>query len=287
MFHYCPSIRKFNEAAQAYIQKREDVDYMKIRTITAMTAALLLGMSAPSFAQNKGGDGSAAESGKTQQQKAPQRKLSAAEKAILMPGHWDNLDGPVRIRYNFEKTGSYEDGFKDRVIMDVKELHKDGTADIDLDFFSGQHEVTFIQPHNENDVPVNSTIFIYLQGDVFEMTRLTDRKPQVNFYFNKKIRSALVNQFESESVKVPYKGEQVAATKYTITPYAEDPNRVDYDKFADKKYEFIMSEAIPGKLYKIRTVIPNNTKDNAPPLIEETLTFASVQPLEQKSAKKN
>ncbi len=49
----------------------------------------------------------------------------------------------------------------------------------------------------------------------------------------------------------------------------------------------IMSDKIPGKLYQIRTVIPNNVKENAPPLIEETLTFASVEPLEQKSAKKN
>ncbi len=212
---------------------------MKIRTITTITTALLLGMSAPAFAQEQGGNGSAADNGNAKQEKAPQRELSVAEKAILMPGHWDNVDQPVRIRYNFKKTGTYEDGFEDRVIMDVKELHKDGTADIDLDFFSGEHEVTFIQPHNEKDVPVNSTIFIYLQGDVFEMTRLTDRKPQVNFYFNKLIRTALVNEFETESVKVPYKGEQVAATKYTITPYAEDPNRVDYDKFADKKYDHV------------------------------------------------
>ena len=261
---------------------------MKISTMTTMVAALMLGLvSVPSLAQEQAGDGNNASNDNAKQEQAPPRKLSAAEKAILVPGHWDNIDQPVRIRYNFNKTGTYEDGFEDRVIMDVKELHEDGTADIDLDFFSGQHEVTFIQPHNENDVPVNSTIFIYLQGDVYEMTRLTDRKPQHNFYFNKLIRRALVNQFETKSVKVSYKGDQVAATKYTVTPYAEDPNRVDYDKYADKKYEFTMSEQVPGKLYQIRTVIPDNTKDNAPPLIEETLTFASVEPLEQKAANKN
>ncbi len=245
----------------------------------SLLVAILFASSVPVFAQDSG------ENGNNDAEQEEPRELSQAEKDILLPGHWDNIDEPVRIRYNFKKTGTYEDGFEDRVIMDVEELHEDGTVDINLDFFSGPHEVTFIQPHNENEVAINSTIFIYLQGDVYEMTRLTDRKPQLNFYFNKLIRYALVDQYEAESVKVPFKDKQVAATKYTITPYAEDPNRVDYDKFADKRYEFIMSDNIPGKLYEIHTVVPNNVEEGAPPLIEETLTFESVKPLERKSAK--
>lgn len=240
---------------------------------------LMVGISMPLFAQDDDADTG------PESTDEPMRELSPAEKDILMPGHMSNIDKPVRIRYNFKKTGSYEEGFEDRVFMDVEEIHDDGTVTIDLDFFSGPHKVTFIQKHNEENVMINSTLFIYLQGDVYEMTRLANRKPQLNFYFNKKIRYALVEDYESETIEIPYGGGTVEATRYTITPYAEDPNRVDYDKFADKRYEFVMSDAIPGKLYQIHTVVPDNVKEDAPPLIEETLTFAGVEPLEQKSAK--
>lgn len=213
-------------------------------------------------------------------QDASPRQLTAAEKDILMPGHMRNINKPVKIVYEFNKSGSYEKGFEDTVVMKVKEFHDDDTVTIDLNFFSGPREVTFIQPHNKEHINVNSVLLIYLQGDVYEMTRLTERNPQLNVYFNKRIRWALADGYESEKVQVEFQGERVQATKYTITPYADDPNRADYDKFADKRYEFIISEAIPGKLYQIHTIVPNNLEKNAPPLIEETLTIASVKPLE-------
>jgi len=246
--------------------------------LLSLSALFMICISMPLFAQNNSGAG-------TEGDEESMRELSPAEKDILMPGHMDNIDKPVRIRYDFKRTGTYEDGFEDRVIMDVKEIHDDGTVTIDLDFFTGPHEVTFIQKHNEENIMINSTIFIYLQGDVYEMTRLANRKPQLNFYFNKRIRYALVDDYEMETVEVPYNSGEVKATKYSITPYAEDPNRVDYDKFADKRYEFVMSDDIPGKLYQIHTVIPDNVNEGAPPLIEETLTFAGTEPPKQRSAK--
>ncbi|MDZ7736054.1 MAG: hypothetical protein U5P41_08075 [Gammaproteobacteria bacterium] len=237
-------------------------------------------ISMPVFAQD---NETGAEAGNAEE---PARELSAAEKDILLPGHMDNIDEPVRIRYDFRRSGSFEDGFEDRVIHGCAgDTLMTAPLPSDLDFFSGPHEVTFIQKHNEENVMINSTIFIYLQGDVYEMTRLANRKPQLNFYFNKRIRHALVDDYEMETVEVPYDGGQVKATKYTITPYAEDPNRVNYDKFADKRYEFVMSDEIPGKLYQIHTVIPDNVNKGAPPLIEETLTFAGTESPKQRSAK--
>lgn len=258
---------------------------MNMKTLSLLALVALFASSPLAAQESNNSDNANSDANAGTDEEEFTRELSAAEKDILLPGHFDNVEKPVRIRYEFKRTGTYEDGFEDRVIMDVEEVHDDGTVNLDLDFFTGPHKVTFIQPHNEENVMINSALFIFLQGDVYEMTRLAERKPQLNFYFNKKIRYALVDSFEQESVKVPYNGSQVEATKYTITPYAEDPNRVDYDKFADKRYEFVMSDKIPGKLYQIHTVIPNNVEEGAPPLIEETLTFASVEPLEQKAAK--
>ncbi len=244
-----------------------------IKPTTLLFSTLIFAVSQLAFAQD--GDSDAAD--------GQPRQLTPAEKDLLMPGHMDNIDEPVRLRYEFEKTGTYEDGFEDKVTMDVEEFHDDGTVSVDLQFFTGPREATFVQPHNEENISLNTVLFIYLQGDVYEMTRLTERKPQLNAYFNKRIRWALADDYESEKVKVTFQGEEVEATRYSITPYADDPNRADYDKFADKRYEFIVSDAIPGKLYQIHTVIPNNVEEGAPPLIEETLTIASVEPLKEKT----
>lgn len=237
------------------------------------------------------GQSSNQESGEETSQKqtdtAPPRQLTEAELAILMPGHMENIDEPMEIRYEFSKTGTYEQSFEDTVVMDVEKIHEDGAVTVDIHFFTGPHELPFVRPAHEEHIDVNTLIFLYLQADVYNMTYLTNRSIQKNFYFNRRILWALADNstFTSEKIKVPFEGHQVEATRYTIQPYAKDPHRVDYDKFADKRYEFVMSEEVPGELYQIRTVIPNNIEKEAPPLIEETLTLVSAEPLPQTTAK--
>ena len=60
-------------------------------------------------------------------------------------------------------------------------------------------------------------------------------------------------------------------------PYANDPRKKRYGKFADKRYEFILSDKIPGTFYQIRTVVNDNTNPDSEPLIEETLTLRQVE----------
>jgi hypothetical protein len=52
-----------------------------------------------------------------------------------------------------------------------------------------------------------------------------------------------------------------------------DPHRNDFQKFADKTYEFILSDDVPGALYQIRTIIKNSTDPDKGPLVEEILTL--------------
>jgi hypothetical protein len=78
-----------------------------------------------------------------------------------------------------------------------------------------------------------------------------------------------------EEPTVEFNGKSVPARRYVITPYLDDPHRGQFQQFAGKRYEFVLSDQIPGSLYEIRTVIPAGT-GQAEPLIEERLVLKQI-----------
>lgn len=207
-------------------------------------------------------------------------EFSRAETLMWMEDHLGNISEPIEIQYDFSKGGSYEDGFSDRVTMDVIEFHEDGSRSVEMQFFTGHRENKTIRPNQLNEIHGNPVLGIYMQGDVYEMDRLTDGNWR---YFHRRIKLALSENADVENVKITHDGKEIEAEKVTLAPYVKDPNRVEFDEFADKTYEFIFSEEIPGELYQIRTVIPNNVEQDAEPLITETLTFAGAKSIDPES----
>ena len=67
-------------------------------------------------------------------------KFSEAETKLWMDNHLKNIDHPVRIYYEFTKTGSYEDGFNDSVYLDILKINKDGSKNAALQFFSADRQ---------------------------------------------------------------------------------------------------------------------------------------------------
>lgn len=207
-------------------------------------------------------------------------KFSRAETLLWLNEHLTNIDEPTEIRYDFSKTGTYEDGFTDKVILDVLEFHNDGSRSVKMQFFSGHRENKSIQPHQLTEIHGNPVLGAYMQGDVYEMDRLTDGNWR---YFHKRIKLALADNADIEKVEIEHQGKQLEGNKVTLAPYVKDPHRAEFDKFADKTYEFIFSDEIPGELYQIKTVVPNNIEQGADPLIVETLTFAEAKPVDPES----
>jgi hypothetical protein len=54
-----------------------------------------------------------------------------------------------------------------------------------------------------------------------------------------------------------------------ISPYLEDPNRPRFEKFARKEYRFVLSDAVPGGVYSIRTQVGGEGASAAPLIVEE------------------
>ena len=199
-------------------------------------------------------------------------EFSYAEDKLWTDKHLLNIVQPARLHYEFEKTGSYEDGFIDDVYLDIVKINADGTRDTVLDFFSGDQKQKVL-PSNLKNITGNPVIGLYLQGDVYEMNRFTEGGWK---YFHRQIKLAIADSNTSEHVTVEVEGKQYEGEKIVLHPYENIKMKYRLKEFSDKSYEFILSDEIPGKLYQIRTVIIDAENPDVP-LIEEVLTLKNIE----------
>ncbi len=96
---------------------------------------------------------------------------------------------------------------------------------------------------------------------------------------------AIASNNESEPVTIKLDGKEYQGEKIILYPFERIPKKSRLREFSDKRYEFIMSEEIPGKLYQIWTVI-NDPENSSVPLLEERLTLVNVEYSSEVVAKK-
>ncbi|RKZ49725.1 MAG: hypothetical protein DRQ48_01075 [Gammaproteobacteria bacterium] len=199
-------------------------------------------------------------------------EFSNAENKLWLDKHLLNIEQPVRLHYEFVKTGSYEDGFIDDIYLDIIQINEDGTRNAALQFFTEERSQK-VSPSNVEKITGNPVIGIYMQGDVYEMSRLTDGGWK---YFHRQIKLAIADNNESEPVTIKLNGKEYQGEKITLYPFEKIQQKDRLKEFSNKSYEFIMSEEIPGKLYQIWTVI-NDPANPSVPLLEEKLTLTNVE----------
>lgn len=198
--------------------------------------------------------------------------FSDAEERLWLGDHLKNIDRPARLYYEFQKTGSFEDGFTDSVFLDILKINPDGTRNADMQFFTGGRAQPF-SPDNVTEITGNPVLGVYMRGDVHDMSRLTSGNWR---YFQRSIKMAFAENASVEPVTIDFAGRSVNGYKVSITPFVKDPRRRLFEQFAEKRYEFILSDDIPGTIYQIHTVVPD-PDGKGQPLIEETLTLREVR----------
>ena len=199
---------------------------------------------------------------------AEQFEFAAAEVKLWLDSHLENIEKPSHLRYEFVKSGSYEEGFTDSVNLYITAINADGTRQARLEFFSADRRQQ-VNADNVTDITGNPVLVAYMQGDVYEMSRLTGGSWR---YFQRRVKLAFAQTARIEEVTFRYRGEEVRGEKISITPYLSDPRRRQFEEFAVKSYEFILSDSVPGKLFQIKTVVPDRD-DPERPLLQEVLTL--------------
>lgn len=195
--------------------------------------------------------------------------------ALFDKAHLKNIKEPTKLIYSYSKESFTDDPREDTITVNVTNLRKTGRADTSFQFFTGEHNRPYQPRENQQG---NSVFMLFLEYDVRQMKEKTGGEWR---YFQRYIRWAMADGADREEVEVNYNGEKVKATQYTIQPYLDDPKNSRYKIYANKYYIFTLSEAVPGEIYEVRTVVPDTKdwKDGDPVLIEERVRFESAEAL--------
>jgi hypothetical protein len=196
---------------------------------------------------------------------------SEAEKLLFETDHLKKFTKPAKLHYSFVKTGTLEQSFQDNVEISLDKIMPDGGKNITAQFLSGPNKINFPPTEEARSNPV---LLYFLERDIREMQRLTGGKPP---YFKRRIRIALADHAEVRPVTIVYNSKEVNGKEIKITPYVNDQLKARFGKHVGKYYLFTLSDKIPGEVYQLRSVTPDNQSGGSSgehPLIEETLTFS-------------
>jgi hypothetical protein len=201
---------------------------------------------------------------------ANKQDYSQAERLLFMGKQMTNLKPPTSLRYKFRKSGALEEAFEDKVNLDFKRAANGTCCTITGDFLTGARRLQL--PDVEN-AEANPVLLYFLERDIREMQRLTKGNPA---YYRKRIRMAAYEAATVSTVSLVYQGKTISGQQVDLLPYRDDPARVRFEKFARKSYRFLLSNAVPGGVFGMRTVMSSETAD-APPMIVEELFLEGAQ----------
>lgn len=197
-------------------------------------------------------------------QSADKADFSPAEQMLFMSNHLGNLSPPRTLHYTFHKRGTLEENYDDKVRIALSP-QADGSCCVGRgEFLSEGRRVILPDVEGASGNPV---ILYFLENDVRNMQRLT--KGQAN-HFRKRIRMAIYNGAAMRETTFVYQGRGIPGHEISISPYLDDPNRMRFESLARKQYFFLLSEAVPGGVFGIRTRVGSEA-DNASPLIVEEM----------------
>lgn len=201
--------------------------------------------------------------------------ISPAERAVFMASHLRNTRPGTTLEYRYTHRGSLDAPFDDTVklliLPEDAAARTDGARPTAVAFLSGARRSTTIPDGAASGNPV---ILHFLERDIHEMERMTGGKAG---YHRRKIRLALAEDKQVEPMEIEWQGRKVAAKRIAITPYrdfAEPDLKPKYGPLLDKRYEIVLSDAIPGELYSMRAVVAGS---GDVPVVDDTLTFTGVK----------
>jgi hypothetical protein len=192
---------------------------------------------------------------------------SPAQQALFDGDHLKNVTSPTRLGYDFSRSGDPAKAYEDKVEAHVRAVHENGGRDVWITFLTGERQMPSLPAMGFHGNPL---LMYFLEHDVVEMR---DDFSRPAAYFRNRIRHALFDSAEISQITIDFGGKAVPATDIHLAPFAQDKNVADLPGVTEKSYDFILSDAVPGGLYQIRTQMP--MKEKAAQLVE-TMTFAGA-----------
>jgi len=201
------------------------------------------------------------------QAQTDRQDYSPAERLLFMSPHLETAKPPQTLEYGWRKSGELEPGQYERAKLVLTARAGGGCCAAHTEFLGAALP-------DLDEAQGNPLIMSFLERDVREMQRLTGGSQG---HFRKMIRMAVYESARVRTLALPYKGRLVQAQEVVVQPFLNDPNRPRYERFARKEYRFMLSPAVPGGLYGIRSQVPGKD-ESAPALLVEELYLDGTEP---------
>ena len=196
---------------------------------------------------------------------------SEAQILLFKRPHLSNVLQSVNLAYKFKQTGTQ--AFTDSVMARIMQVHADGTRDLSFDFLSDDRKENYPDIDGFRGNPL---VMLFLEWDTGKMGNAQGTLASKNFFRNR-VRIGFWKYSKVDEVEVEYGDERYKGRRITMLPFVNnEADRVMAAKFADKQYEFILVDEIPGELYQISTKMVSGESEEA----ETTqMTFNELKPL--------
>ncbi len=194
---------------------------------------------------------------------------SEAQELLFSTPHLDNIKNEAALYYDFHQHGANTLSFNDEIILTITGISERGGKDLEVSFLSGENN----RPYSDiKDFHANPLLMFFLQWDVEKM----DSGSKVtHHYFRHLLRQAFLTNADSEEIKIDFEGRSETAHKVFFQPLVQQQDDDLYKDYPQKYYEFVVSDAVPGGIYSISTLIPSKTgngeDDSSAEPIESTL----------------
>lgn len=191
------------------------------------------------------------------------------QEVVFAPGFLGAIDRAITLRYRYEMSGAaMPRPHTSTATLEIREVFPDGRKLAWLDMFDG--------PNRRQAGPIPTVdqsplLLAFLQRDTVTMANLTGGAAG---YFQQQIRRAFSEPRTVEPTTVVWQGRTYDARTIRLQPFRSDPAIARFPQFRDKEYEFTVSDALPGGLWRLRIRLP----DTAGAIyLEESLTLDEVR----------
>ena len=132
-------------------------------------------------------------------------------------------------------------------------LDKGATAEqrtVEVDMFSGAHHRA---TGAFEDVTSNPVLVLFLENHIDELSRRLGANPR---YLKNAIRAALRDKAVIQPTDMALNGRTMPASRITVTPFAEDPNKARLNGLEGLTYEFVVADGLPGRIADLHVMAP-------------------------------
>jgi len=198
--------------------------------------------------------------------------LSPAEVLLFETPHLAALPpAPLRLDYAFRREEAGKEPVEDSIRLLIGAPGAEGRRDVHPEFLTGPRALSYPPAQGFRGNPL---LLFALDRDAREMSAATGGSM---VWFRNRIRRAFAEAAELHATEIVFDGRRVAATEIAIAPFGGEPRARRYQA---RRFEFVLSEAVPGGVHTIRTTLPAVADAGA---VVERIVFTGVTPLPERA----